>query len=222
MNLADWQPCERPGQTRLVGSRIILEPLDWSRHREGLFAAIAGPENSSVWDYMPHGPYDEIQEFETAFEANREAGQWETLVFRQRDDGRIVGTSSYMRIRAAHGSVEIGSVAFGADLKRTAAAKEAMYLMASHVFDTLGYRRYEWKCHNDNLASKRAAERLGFVYEGTFRNDMVVKGGSRDTAWFAMTDADGQRLKPAYNAWLSPENFDSSGCQRRRLGEMFQ
>jgi len=222
VNLSGWQPCERPGQIRLVGSRIVLEPLDWSCHRDGLFAAIAGRENSSIWAYMPHGPYDEITDFEESFEADRRAGRWETLVFRQKESDRIVGTSSYMRIRPAHGSVEIGSVAFSAGLKKTAAATEAMYLMATHVFDTLGYRRYEWKCHDKNLASKRAAERFGFMYEGTFRNDMVVKGANRDTAWFAMTDADWQRLKPDYKAWLAAENFDAAGRQRRRLGEMSQ
>ena len=122
-----------------------------------------------------------------------------------------------MRIRPAQGSAEIGCVIFGHALKRTAAATEVVYLTASYLFDWLGYRRYEWKCNNENEASKRAAERFGFRFEGIFRNDMVVKGKNRDTAWFAMTDEDWQTLKPSYEAWLAPENFDAEGNQKTRL-----
>ncbi len=128
--------------------------------------------------------------------------------------------ASYMRIRQEHGSAEVGFVLFGARLQRTAAATEAMYLMARHLFEDLGYRRYEWKCDDDNAASKRAADRLGFTFEGVFRNDMVVKGRSRDTAWFSMTDAEWPRLGGRLDAWLASENFDPDGRQKRRLGEI--
>ena len=118
-----------------------------------------------------------------------------------------------MRIKPAHGVVEVGNVLFSPSLQRTAAATEAMYLMASHVFDHLGYRRYEWKCNALNLASRRAAERLGFTFEGIFRQHMVVKGQSRDTAWFAMLDHEWPDRKQAFEAWLDPENFDAEGHQ---------
>jgi RimJ/RimL family protein N-acetyltransferase len=118
-----------------------------------------------------------------------------------------------MRIKPAHGVVEVGNVLFSPSLQRTAAATEAMYLMASHVFDHLGYRRYEWKCNALNLASRRAAERLGFTFEGIFRQHMVVKGQSRDTAWFAMLDHDWPARKQAFETWLAPENFDREGRQ---------
>jgi RimJ/RimL family protein N-acetyltransferase len=118
-----------------------------------------------------------------------------------------------MRIKPAHGVIEVGNVLFSPSLQRTAAATEAMYLMASHVFDHLGYRRYEWKCNALNLASRRAAERLGFTFEGIFRQHMVVKGQSRDTAWFAMLDHDWPARKQAFETWLAPENFDREGRQ---------
>jgi len=139
------------------------------------------------------------------------------MIIRQAQGGDILGMSSYMRIREPHGSVEIGCVAFGPDLKRSAEATEAMSLMAGHVFDELGYRRYEWKCHNDNAASRRAAERLGFAFEGVFRNDMVVKGQNRDTAWFAVTDDDWPTIDAAFTAWLDPQNFDAFAAQRSKL-----
>jgi RimJ/RimL family protein N-acetyltransferase len=116
-----------------------------------------------------------------------------------------------------HGSVEVGCVAFGDALKRTREATEAMYLMAAHVFDELGYRRYEWKCNNGNAASKCAAKRFGFIYEGVFRNDMVVRGENRDTAWFAMTDGDWPQIKAGFEAWLASDNFDAGGQQKTKL-----
>ena len=125
--------------------------------------------------------------------------------------------AGYMRIREKHGSAEIGCVAFGRDLRRSPEATEAMSLMASHIFDELGYRRYEWKCHNGNAASRRAAKRFGFKFEGVFRNDMVVRGKNRDTAWFAMTDEDWPANKSAFEAWLSPSNFDAAGQQKKKL-----
>lgn len=213
MTLGDWTARDRPGQWPLVGSRISLEPLNWSRHGKDLFGAIAGAGNDDIWAYMPIGPFETSKAFKSVLSKAIEAFGWETLVFKRRSDGAVVGMSSYMRIRNAHGSVEVGAVAFGPELKRTAEATEAMYLMASHIFDDLGYRRYEWKCHNENQASKRAAERFGFLFEGIFRNDMVVNGQNRDTAWFAMTDQDWPGIKSAFETWLLPSNFNSAGQQ---------
>ncbi len=217
MTLANWKPCQRPGQWSLSGTRTVLEPLNWARHGEDLFRAVAGDGNAAIWDFMPDGPFADLATFCAEFEQVRAELGWQVLVIRRAGDGLVLGMASYMRIREAHGSAEVGCVAFGSDLKRTAEATEAMHLMASHVFDELGYRRYEWKCHNQNKASKRAAIRFGFAFEGIFRNDMVVNGDSRDTAWYAMTSEDWPSVKAGFEAWLTPENFDTSGQQKRSL-----
>ncbi len=205
MNLEHWKPCPRPGGKVLEGVQIRLEPLVWSEHADGLYAAVAGADRADIWTYIPFGPFADQSEFVETFEAARVGGGWETLVFRRKSDDRIVGMSSYMRIRPEHGSAEIGCVAFGPDLKRTRGATEAMYLMARHVLGDLGYRRYEWKCDSANLASRSAAERLGFEFEGVFRHDMVVKGANRDTAWFSIVDTDWPRLERAFQTWLAHE-----------------
>ena len=217
MSLSDWTPRERPGLSPLVGERVALEPLDWELHGDGLFEAVAGQENGALWTYIPIGPFGRFKTFRKVFAAVMEDQGWETLVIRSREDGVPLGMASYMRIQEAHGSVEVGCVVFGARLQRSIEATEAMYLMAQHVFEDHGYRRYEWKCNNSNEASCCAAERLGFLFEGVFRNDMVVKGENRDTAWFAMTDEDWPAIKAAFEAWLDPENFDEQGRQNRDL-----
>ncbi len=217
MTLSDWTSRQRPGQWPLPGQRVVLEPLEWDIHLEGLYAAIAGPNNKDIWAYMPDGPYLAQDTFQHRFTALSAKLAWETLVIRKKAGGNILGMASYMRIREAHGSAEVGCVAFGDDLKRTPEATEAMFLMAAHVFDELGYRRYEWKCHNENEASKRAASRFGFAFEGIFRNDMVLKGQNRDTAWYAMTDEDWPDIKTAFKSWLASSNFDANGQQKQKL-----
>jgi len=217
VTLSDWSPREWPQVELLDGAHARLERLNWAEHGDGLFAAVCGDENNDLWRYMPIGPFLDRAVFEQIFEFARDKFGWETMVIRQATTGVILGMSSYMRIRAEHGSAEVGCVAFGADLKRTRAATEAMYLMASHLFDTLGYRRYEWKCHNENTASKNAAERFGFRFEGIFRNDMVVKGENRDTAWYGMTDQDWPAVKDGFCKWLAPENFKADGRQIKSL-----
>ncbi len=198
---------------------MVLEPLDWAQHADGLYGAIGSEAESDIWTYMPIGPFRDAHHFQAVFSDAHQNRGWEIMVIRNARDGQILGMAGFMRIREAHGSAEVGCVAFGSALKRTAEASEAMYLMAAHVFDELGYRRYEWKCHNDNAASQRAAKRFGFQFEGVFRNDMVVKGQNRDTAWFAMTDYDWPNVKSAFASWLSPSNFDGSGAQLRKLEE---
>ncbi|MDJ0920266.1 MAG: GNAT family protein [Henriciella sp.] len=219
MSLKDWTPRAAPGEWPLPGVYSVLEPIDCDVHLTGLTDAVSGRKNNEIWRYMPDGPYKDEMDFRDRFGAIADHLGWAIMVIRQAQSRDILGMSSYMRLRKSHGSVEVGAVAFGSKLKRSREATEAMYLMASHVFDELGYRRYEWKCHNDNAASRRAAERFGFKFEGVFRNDMVVKGTNRDTAWFAMTDADWPAIKAAFQAWLSPSNFDAAGQQKKRLEE---
>ncbi|MEL6287027.1 MAG: GNAT family protein [Pseudomonadota bacterium] len=217
MTLQNWTPRERPAPSYLDGRYARLEQLDWATHGDGLFAAVGGEANDELWTYIPVGPFPERAMFEQVFESVRQTYDWETLVIRSAVSGDILGMASYMRIRPDHGSVEVGCVTFGAKLKRTREATDAMYLMARHAFEDLGYRRYEWKCNNANDASRRAATRFGFAFEGVFRNDMVVKGESRDTAWYAMTDDDWPEVKQTFEAWLAPGNFDASGRQRLSL-----
>ncbi len=216
MSLENWTPRPRPAAKTFVGRYGRLEPLDWARHRAGLYAVAGGEANGDLWRYMPLGPYIGEVAFEREFEAKRAQEGWETQIILN-PHGTIMGMASFMRIREAQGSAEIGAVLFGRALQRTALATEAVFLMARYVFDELGYRRFEWKCNAANRASMRAAERFGFTYEGTFRNDMVTKGENRDTAWFSIIDSEWPRIRSAYEAWLDPANFDGTGRQIFRL-----
>ena len=206
-----------PGLAPLAGRLVRLEPLDAAAHGYGLFEAVGGQANAEIWEWMPVGPFLSRAEFLGFLDHQHATDGWRTLVIRAVSTGDVLGMCTYMRIREAHGSAEIGCVAFGPRLRRTQEATEALFLMAGHVF-ALGYRRYAWKCNNDNLASKRAAERFGFVFEGIFRNDMVTKGRSRDTAWYSITDAEWPKLCAALAGWLAPSNFaPENGLQLRTL-----
>ena len=216
-DLRGWTPRPRPGAVSLPGPRVVVEPLDWRRHGDGLFGAVGGEQNAGLWRFIPFGPFPHRDSFEKEFEAIRRSQDWLTMVIRHARTPDVLGMASYMRIREAHGSAEIGCVVFGEALRKTAEATEALALLAGHVFDDLGYRRYEWKCNAANGASKRAAERFGYRFEGVFRNDMVVRGENRDTAWFSILDSEWPALRTALRAWLAPENHDAAGSQRRRL-----
>lgn len=203
----------------MAGRCIRLEPFRPRSHGERLFASIAGPADAPLWRYLPISTPQSAAALADFFEARRACRRdpWVTLALVDPQTDAVRGAASYMRIRPEHGSAEIGCVIFGRRLQRTPGATEAVYLMARHLFDDLGYRRYEWKCHNANEASKRAAERFGFAFEGVFRNDMVMKGENRDTAWFSITDEEWPSVREAFEAWLAPENFDEAGAQRRPL-----
>lgn len=216
MDLSTWTPRLTPGLLPLDGRRVRLEPFDPAFHEAGLFTAVGGEANADLWRWMPVGPFLTPQTITDFLLAERATQNWRTLVIRSQLTGEILGMATYMRIREAHGSAEIGCVAFGPKLRRTPEATEALFLMARAIFD-LGYRRYEWKCNDENLASKRAAERFGFTFEGVFRNDMVMKGRSRDTTWYSITDAEWPRVTAALEQWLAPANFASDGTQRQTL-----
>jgi RimJ/RimL family protein N-acetyltransferase len=216
-DLSSWTLRPTPGGEVLTGARVRLEPLDWAAHEDGLFAAVGGADNADMWAYVSVGPFEDQATFAKDFGDTCAKGKWRTMVVVDAASNLATGTMSFMRLGEEHGSCEIGCVVFGGALQRTRAATEALYLAARHVFDDLGYRRYEWKCNALNEASRRAAERFGFAYEGTFRNDMVVKGCGRDTAWYAITDADWPAVKAALEAWLAPDNFDAAGQQIKPL-----
>jgi len=217
--LADWTTRPTPGLQSLNGRRIRLEPLDWARHAATLFSAVGGPANEALWRWMPSGPFMTPGSLGDMLASSAARQGWRTLVMRADPSADVLGMASYMRIREDHGSAEIGCVVLGSRLQRTREATEALALMARHVFD-LGYRRYEWKCHQANLASQRAAERFGFTREGVFRNDMVVKGGSRDTVWYSVIDREWPAINAALTDWLSDENFTADGRQKRTLASL--
>ena len=217
-DLAQWHGVERPTRVTLEGRYARLEPLDPQRHGAGLLAASQAPGAEARFAYLFEGPPASAADF-GAWLA-KAAASADPLFFAvvDRATDRAEGRQALMRIDPLHGVIEVGSILWGPAIARTRVATEALYLCARHVFETLGYRRFEWKCNDLNEPSKRAALRFGFSHEGLFRQHMVVKGASRDTAWFAMIDRDWPRLRAGYEAWLSPANFDAGGRQIRKLG----
>ena len=206
-----------PDRTPIEGRDVVLVPIDVAAHGPGLYALSHGPERDALWMYLWDGPYPS----EAAFLENlaQKAVSTDPFFYSivERSSGRAVGVASYLRITPKDRVIEVGSILFTPALQRTRGATEAMFLMARHAFDTLGYRRYEWKCNALNAPSRRAADRLGFTFEGIFRQHMIVKGRSRDTAWFAMIDRDWPAIRAAFEAWLDPANFDAEGRQRLPL-----
>jgi RimJ/RimL family protein N-acetyltransferase len=208
-----WTARDRVGPVELEGRWCRVEPVA-ARHLPQLYDALVLRSPPSIWTYLTVGPFDDPTGFHAWLrELHDDAAAVPHAICRP--DGRPVGVASYLRLDHANGSVEVGSIAFAAELQRTTAATEAMYLMARHVFDDLGYRRYEWKCDSLNEPSRRAALRLGFRYEGAFRNAVVYKGRNRDTAWFSITDEEWTaEVRPRFEAWLAASNFDDDGRQR--------
>lgn len=217
MDLAHWTGVPRPERTTLDGRYARLEPLDPARHGADLLASAQQPGGCDRFRYLSEEPPADAAAFRPWLEGA--AASADPLFFAVIDKraGRAEGRQALMRIDPVHGVVEIGHILWGPAIARSRIATEALFLSAAHVFDALGYRRFEWKCNNLNEPSKRAAGRFGFTPEGVFRQHMVQKGRNRDTAWFAMTDGDWPRLKAGYGAWLRPENFDADGQQRSRL-----
>ncbi len=212
----DWQPPPRPQRTVLQGRYCRLEPLDSGRHAAQLHAANSLDRAGRMWTYLFSGPFGTLGEFTAWLEAREDS--LDPLFFAIVDEarGQATGLASYLRIDTTHGVIEVGHLAFSPLLQKSRTATEAMYLMMKHAFE-LGYRRYEWKCDALNSASRRAAERLGFTFEGVFRQAVVYKGRNRDTAWYSVIDGEWPTLETRFLAWLDPDNFDDAGRQRRRL-----
>jgi RimJ/RimL family protein N-acetyltransferase len=212
----NWKPASPPGQHPLAGKYCRVERLDPARHAAELFQANAVDQTGANWTYLPYGPFENLEDYKAWM--NRDCRGTDPLFYAIVDQitGVAVGVASFLRIDPANGSIEVGHINYSPLLQRTIAATEAMYLMMKHVFDQ-GYRRYEWKCNALNLPSRIAAQRLGFSYEGVFRQAAVVKGRNRDTAWYAMIDAEWPALQEGFRQWLDPENFDAEGKQRTPL-----
>ena len=188
-----------------------LEPLDVSAHADALYPALHGGDER-LWDYLRVGPFPDADAFRVGLTVLSADDDEFFFTVVDRSNGEAVGFLAFLRVDTDNGSIEIGWVTFGAAMQRTPMSTEAVYLLARHAFD-LGYRRLEWKCNSANERSKRAAERFGFTYEGTFRNHQVSKGRNRDTAWFSIIDDEWPALQHAFERWLSPDNFDEQGNQ---------
>lgn len=212
----DWQPPPLPARAALAGAHVRLEPLDPDRHAGALFEAL---RREALWTYLPYGPFERVEDHARVLAS--QAAQPDPMFFTlcAGDAWRPLGVASYLRIAPAQGSIEVGHICFGPELQGTVAATEAMWLMMAQAFG-MGYRRYEWKCDALNLPSRQAAQRLGFSYEGLFRQAAVVKGRNRDTAWFSVIDSEWPALDAAFRTWLAPDNFDASGRQVRCLSDL--
>jgi RimJ/RimL family protein N-acetyltransferase len=219
-DLKNWQPRPRPKREPMEGRYVRLEPLSALKHGDGLFEASSVSDAGRRFRYLFDHPPQSRAAFQPWLE--RAEASEDPLFFAVIDkaSGKIAGRQTLMRIDPAYGVIEIGNIYWGPLVSRKPAATEALYLFAKHIFDDLGYRRYEWKCNNANEPSKRAAERFGFQFEGVFRQHLVVKGENRDTAWYSIIDKEWPAVRQAYEEWLDPSNFDPDGGQRRRLEEI--
>lgn len=216
--VVDATPAPRPAHHIIEGRYCRLRPLDPARDTDGLYALSHGPEMDAQWAYLASGPYPDKTAF-AAHVAKIAGGTTDPVYWAITDlDDRAIGWLSLMRIDLANRVIEVGSILYTPALQRTPAATEAQYLIAAYVFETLGYRRYEWKCNDFNVPSKRAAKRFGFTDEGLFRQHVIVKGRNRDTAWFSMLDIEWPQRKLAFELWLDPANFDAAGRQKVALG----
>lgn len=218
-DLSTFKGCTAPQPVRLEGRFVVVEPYDRAAHLEALWYGLGGMAINPLLTYFTQPDFRGIEDFDAWLTAVQKGG-WVTEVFRDKATGNVVGMANYMRPDPANGVVEVGGVAHGPAMSRSPLATEAHYLLARHVFDDLGYRRYEWKCHNGNEPSKVTAKRYGFTFEGVFRQHMLSKGKNRDTAWFSMIDGEWPLIRAAFEAWLDPQNFDEAGRQRRRLEDL--
>ncbi|MDQ0322399.1 RimJ/RimL family protein N-acetyltransferase [Pararhizobium capsulatum DSM 1112] len=217
MELSDWKGVERPQRISLEGHYTRLEPLDVERHGRDLFTSAQAPGADDRFRYLFEETPADLDAFLPWLDKASASEDPMFFAVIDKATGRAEGRQALMRIDAVHGVIEIGNILWGPAIARTRMATEALYLFASHAFDQLGYRRFEWKCNNLNEPSKRAAQRFGFTSEGIFRQHMVTKGRNRDTAWFSMLDNEWPTLKAGYDRWLQPDNFDENGQQKTKL-----
>lgn len=218
--LPDWKPCDRPPEMPMLGQYCRLERLNIDAHAQDLFDANITDAEGRIWTYMGYGPFDDVDSY---MEWIKDQAQGDDPLFHAIIDlktDKAVGVASYLRIEPPIGSIEVGHINYSPLLQKTEAATEAMYLMMARVFDELGYRRYEWKCDNANAKSRGAAARLGFTFEGVFRQCTMYKGRNRDTAWFSILDTEWPALKAAYQEWLDPSNFNDDGSQKKALSDL--
>ena len=225
--LPNPNPAPYPERVVLEGRHVVLDPLSTS-HADDLFSVLCGEQNTWLWDYLGVGPFTKIEDFRQSiakYAQSKDPVFWAITVKPNRNtetcsDTTTVGFISLMRIAPENRSIEVGYLVFSPRLQRSTAATEAVYLLGRYAFQDLGYRRFEWKCNTLNEASRRAALRFGFTFEGVFRQHMIVKGRNRDTAWFSILDSEWEtKARQAFEHWLADENFDGDGRQKKRLEE---
>ena len=214
-----WQPCDHPRGARMQGRLCRLEPIDAERHGAGLFAAFSADSARRNWTYMPYGPFATEGDLRDWISSTCLGDDPCFFAIVDTASGEPAGVASYLRIEQGVGVIEVGHIHFSPRMQGQPIATEAMYLMMRQVFETWGYRRYEWKCDALNQPSRSAAERLGFAFEGIFRQATMYKGRNRDTAWYAILDREWPAAKAAFEAWLDPANFDAAGRQKTRLSQ---
>jgi RimJ/RimL family protein N-acetyltransferase len=215
-----WSERPLPPHSAMIGRYCRVEKLNVERHAADLFAAYREAPDGRDWTYLFAEPVADLAQYTDYL--RKEAVKLDPLhhAIVDQTTGEALGTAAYMRIDPANGVIEVGHIAYSPRLKRSRAGTEAMFLLMRRAFDELGYRRYEWKCDSLNAPSRRAAQRYGFQYEGTFRQAVVYKGRSRDTAWFSITDGEWPARRGAFEHWLSPDNFDQQGVQRQSLADL--
>jgi RimJ/RimL family protein N-acetyltransferase len=209
----------RPDRITIEGRYITLEPLDPATHTEALWQGLGGDGNAALWLYMPDGPFLERDAFDAHMQAKAISEDPLFFAIVDRQTNLAVGRATLMRIDPSNRVIEVGGIIYTQALQRSRGATEAMYLLARYVFEDLGYRRYEWKCNALNEPSRRAALRLGFCFEGIFRQHMIIKEKYRDTAWFSMLDSEWPARKREFERWLDESNFDSTGKQKIALNQ---
>ena len=220
--MENWQACPSPSPIIMSGNFCQLEPLNCAKHAEDLYESYELDGENRIWTYLPYGPFANFAEF-SSWLMEKSAGK-DPMFFAiiNKKTGRAVGVTSFLRMVEKNGVIEVGHINYSPQLQKTPAATESMYLMMRYVFEELGYRRYEWKCDSLNVGSRNAAARLGFTFEGIFRQAVIYKGRSRDTAWFSITDQEWPALKIAFETWLDAKNFTEQGAQIKSLGEIQQ
>ena len=215
----NFKPAKHPRNAHISGTTVILEPINISKHARELFDAYSEDKEGAIWDYLPYGPFSNFEAY----------AEWLSCITSEEDptffaivrtsDNKAVGVAAYLRINQTDGSVEVGHLNYAPSLQRTKESTEAMYLMMKWAFEN-GYRRYEWKCNALNKKSRYAAQRLGFSFEGIFRQSNIVKGRNRNTAWFAVIDSEWSSLKKCYESYLSDSNYDGNGMHKTSLSEL--
>ncbi|MEO7134142.1 MAG: GNAT family protein [Vicinamibacterales bacterium] len=218
--VSGWTPRALPPRTALIGRYCRLEPVDVDRHAPDLYQAYSEATDGRDWTYLFVGPFSDFASYRDYLTKASAGSDPLHHAIIDLATGKAVGTAALMRIEPAHGVIEVGHITYSPRLQRTPAATEAMYLLMHRVFDELGYRRYEWKCDDNNLRSRAAAVRYGFTFEGIFRQAIVYKQRSRDTAWFSIIDSEWRQIRSGFERWLATENFDAAGRQKQSLSAL--
>lgn len=215
-----WSGSKTPLRTKMSGQYCRLEPIDIKLHADELYEAYGKDQDLRNWTYLPYGPFDKKSDFVAWLEttAQNDDPLFHTVI--DLKTNKAVGVATYLRINPSEGVIEVGHIHFSPLMQQTPISTEAMFLMMRRVFNELGYRRYEWKCDSLNAPSRAAAQRLGFKFEGIFRQLTMYKGRNRDTAWYAIIDKDWPKLEAAFEAWLKPTNFDENGKQLESLASI--